>query len=569
MVHRSRAWLGALVALAVWFVALGASAQQNTFYLDRAQISGAPDDGFMVWRPNLHDRTRFYGMATLGYTLNPLRDATVTDDPGDQRQMGNIVAGQFITYLNGGVEISDRVGVNIGIPIAVYQYGEDDFYGINPIDTAPVMLHDIRLDARLRIFTSDSGKFQFGAFGAGFIPSGEEKSFGGDEEATWLIGLNAEYDFDTFLLAGMIGPHFRPWRGIDRTGGTQYLSLASELRYGVGGYLPLRDDKIRLGLELWGTAGVGDAGGQDTTFGSRNTDLEWLAQGRFLLGKTRQTWVMAGAGTRLSGGYGAPDLRILVSIGYWFGIKDTSPGAPARMWRAPPEVEDQESDRDGDGFPDNIDKCPDVPEDGKDPDPSDGCPVGADRDNDGIPDNVDHCPDDPEDKDGVEDQDGCPETDADNDDIPDTEDKCPTEPGPASEIAEKHGCPSLTRIEEDGTIALLEPIQFETAKATIKKVSFPILDEVVTLMKARPNLRIGVYGHTDSRGGDAYNMRLSKQRAASCVHYIVGKGIARNRLESEGFGETQPIDTNDTPEGRAKNRRTEFKMLNAEAMEND
>jgi outer membrane protein OmpA-like peptidoglycan-associated protein len=117
-------------------------------------------------------------------------------------------------------------------------------------------------------------------------------------------------------------------------------------------------------------------------------------------------------------------------------------------------------------------------------------------------------------------------------------------------------------VEEDGTIALLEPIQFETAKSTIKRVSFPILDEVVALMKARPNLRIGVYGHTDNRGGAAMNMRLSKARAAACVTYIVQKGIARDRLESEGFGYNKPIDTNDTDEGRARNRRTEFKMLN-------
>jgi outer membrane protein OmpA-like peptidoglycan-associated protein len=251
-----------------------------------------------------------------------------------------------------------------------------------------------------------------------------------------------------------------------------------------------------------------------------------------------------------------------VSLGYWFGIKDSRPDAPSRTYRDAPDVSEHESDRDGDGFPDSIDKCPDVAEDGAEPDPTDGCPAGADRDHDGIPDNVDRCPDDPEDKDGVEDQDGCPEQDADNDKIPDAEDKCPTEPGPASEIAEKHGCPSLTRVEEDGTIALLEPIQFETARSTIKPVSFPILDEVVALMKARPNLRIGVYGHTDNRGSRAMNMRLSAARAASCVKYIVGKGIKASRLESDGFGFDKPVDTNDTPEGRAKNRRTEFKMLN-------
>jgi outer membrane protein OmpA-like peptidoglycan-associated protein len=73
---------------------------------------------------------------------------------------------------------------------------------------------------------------------------------------------------------------------------------------------------------------------------------------------------------------------------------------------------------------------------------------------------------------------------------------------------------------------------------------------------------VGVYGHTDSVGGDEYNLRLSKSRAAACLRYIVDKGgISGGRLESEGFGKTKPVDTNDTPEGRAKNRRVDFKIL--------
>ncbi len=134
-------------------------------------------------------------------------------------------------------------------------------------------------------------------------------------------------------------------------------------------------------------------------------------------------------------------------------------------------------------------------------------------------------------------------------------------PGKASKIAEKNGCPSLISFQDNGEIQLLEPIQFETAKSTIKPVSYPILDEVVALMKSRKDLKVGVYGHTDSVGGDAMNLQLSKDRAAACVRYLVEKGIAANRLQSEGFGETKPIATNDTPEGRAKNRRTEFKVI--------
>ncbi|SRR5260221_9522719 len=114
----------------------------------------------------------------------------------------------------------------------------------------------------------------------------------------------------------------------------------------------------------------------------------------------------------------------------------------------------------------------------------------------------------------------------------------------------------------DGTVQLLKPIEFETGRATIKPVSFPILDEVLDLLKSRASMRLGVYGHTDSKGTPPNNLRLSKERAAAVRNYLQGKGIAASRLESEGFGQTKPVASNDTDDGRAKNRRVEFKILN-------
>lgn len=226
-----------------------------------------------------------------------------------------------------------------------------------------------------------------------------------------------------------------------------------------------------------------------------------------------------------------------------------------------PSVDDYDRDSDGDGYPDSIDKCPHEKEDGKPPEPTDGCPASSDRDGDGIPDSIDQCPDQPEDKDGIQDDDGCPEDDVDNDGIPDAQDKCPTQPGPRSADATKNGCPSLTKVSENGDVELLQPIEFETGKAVIKPGSFPILDEVVTLMKARGSVKLGVYGHTDSRGIPANNLKLSGDRAASVMAYLVGHGIAPSRLKSQGFGQTQPIADNATDAGRAENRRVEFKML--------
>jgi outer membrane protein OmpA-like peptidoglycan-associated protein len=223
---------------------------------------------------------------------------------------------------------------------------------------------------------------------------------------------------------------------------------------------------------------------------------------------------------------------------------------------------DADKDTDGDGFPDHIDQCPLIKEDGKPPFPDDGCP-DLDRDDDGILDKDDKCPDVPEDKDGIEDEDGCPEDDADKDGILDKDDACPDVPGVKNEDPKKHGCPPEKKkiVVGRNEIKLLEPIQFEYNKANILKVSFELLDEVVGLMNERESLRLGIYGHTDNQGGADYNKRLSERRAASVVKYLVDKGIAKERLESAGYGMERPLEDNATDEGRAKNRRVEFKIL--------
>jgi outer membrane protein OmpA-like peptidoglycan-associated protein len=403
---------------------------------------------------------------------------------------------------------------------------------------------------------------RLGVGGALFMPTGNATAFASDDILHGYLFGAGEVDLGKFLIAGNLGPHFKPERSIGGAAGDLY--TGSELRWAFGGYLPIRDGKIRLGVELWGTTGVEGVGPDEESsfFGGNNTDLEWLAQARMTLDKKQRVWAMAGGGTRLAPGYGAPDIRLLASIGTYFTLKDEEPKAPAERVRVQSDPDDYEPDRDGDGYPDTVDKCPDIKEDGKEPAPTDGCPASADRDGDGIPDTEDQCPDNPEDKDGVQDKDGCPEEDPDNDKVPDKEDKCPEVAGPVNpKNPDKNGCPTLTQVKEDGSVEILQPIEFEFGKAVIKAESFPILDEVVTLMKAQPSIRIGVYGHTDNKGAMALNMRLSKDRARACMDYLGSKGIAQGRLESEGYGPTKPIADNGTDEGRAKNRRVEFQIL--------
>jgi OmpA-OmpF porin, OOP family len=543
-----------------------ARAQASYFQLDRAQISGAPDDGFMVWRPIGSQENRFYVNGALGYSHNPLRNETVTDNPVVEQHIDNPVQGQFITYLSGGAQLLQRLTVGLTLPINLLNiYGDDpqsENVGAGGIGDTPVAVGDLRLDVRVKTWETDNQWLKFGLGAALFAPTGNRNGFAGDGYTSGSLYAASELDFGKFFLSGNLGPHFRPNGSIGGSQGNLY--LGTDLRWAFGAYLPLREGKVRLGGELWGTTGMSSVNDENKFFAGDNTALEWLAQGRFTIDPRDRVYVQVGAGTRLSTGYGAADFRILGSIGTYAPLLDFKAKAPARKVTITPDVDDYDRDTDGDGYPDSVDACPTEKEDGKPPQSTDGCPGGSDRDGDGIPDVDDQCPDKAEDKDKVQDEDGCPEDDADGDGIPDVQDKCPTEPGKRSPIAEKFGCPSLIEMGSDGSVQLLKPIEFETGRAVIKPISFPILDEVLDLLKGRPTMRIGVYGHTDSKGTPANNLRLSKERAAAVRNYLLGKGVAAARLVSEGFGQTKPVAPNETDEGRAKNRRVEFKILNAD-----
>jgi OOP family OmpA-OmpF porin len=107
-------------------------------------------------------------------------------------------------------------------------------------------------------------------------------------------------------------------------------------------------------------------------------------------------------------------------------------------------------------------------------------------------------------------------------------------------------------------IELKQKVHFATNKSTIYSDSFAMLSEVADVLKARPEIKVRVEGHTDSRGTMKRNMKLSQERADSVKAFLVGKGVEPERLEARGFGPTQPIDDNRTSKGRENNRRTEF-----------
>ncbi len=232
--------------------------------------------------------------------------------------------------------------------------------------------------------------------------------------------------------------------------------------------------------------------------------------------------------------------------------------------RCPDEPEDKDGfqdedgcpdpDNDFDGIPDAKDKCPNDPEDKDGFQDEDGCP-DPDNDGDGLADKIDACPNDPEDKDGFQDEDGCPDPDNDKDGILDKDDKCPNEPGQPPD-----GCPhkyNLVVVTEK-KIELKQTVYFDFNKASIKSVSFPLLNEVAQAMADNPKIKVEVQGHTDSVGDDNYNLKLSQSRAESVRAYMIKRGVSSDRMVPKGYGENVPIADNRTKEGRDQNRRVEF-----------
>jgi OOP family OmpA-OmpF porin len=114
---------------------------------------------------------------------------------------------------------------------------------------------------------------------------------------------------------------------------------------------------------------------------------------------------------------------------------------------------------------------------------------------------------------------------------------------------------------EIGQVVRLNNVFFDFDKWDLRPESFVELDRVVKLLNENPAVEIEMSAHTDSRGSDEYNFKLSDNRARSVMEYILSKGIATNRITSHGYGETQPVATNETDEGRQLNRRVEFKIM--------
>ena len=212
-------------------------------------------------------------------------------------------------------------------------------------------------------------------------------------------------------------------------------------------------------------------------------------------------------------------------------------------------------DTDGDGVPDGGDKCPDTPKgatvDGE------GCP--KDTDGDGVLDGIDKCEKTP--KGATVDATGCPK-DTDGDGVFDGIDKCADTPKGSK--VDAAGCPppkAPPLFTSEKKSLVLEGVSFEYNKAELTPDSLAILDKVALSLRDWPEVKVEIGGHTDSRGSETYNQKLSEKRAAAVLDYLGSKGVDAMRMTSKGYGESKPIADNAAEEGRAKNRRVELTQV--------
>ncbi|MBN9283443.1 MULTISPECIES: OmpA family protein [Flavobacterium] len=271
-------------------------------------------------------------------------------------------------------------------------------------------------------------------------------------------------------------------------------------------------------------------------------------------------------------------MQHFAGITFKFGGKDTDGDGIYDKDDACPDVAGLKEfqgcpDTDGDGIPDKDDACPDVaglkefqgcPDTDGDgiADKDDACPEVAglkqfngcpDTDGDGVPDNLDKCPS----VKGPKENAGCPWPDRDGDGVADKDDKCPDVKGTVA----NNGCPEVSDETIKKLNAYAKTILFNSGKATFQKQTFPVLQSITAILKEYPHARFSIEGHTDSDGKDAFNQKLSEERAKAVKDYLIENGIDFERLSSIGYGESKPIDTNKTAKGKANNRRVEVKLI--------
>ncbi|HTL33147.1 MAG TPA: OmpA family protein, partial [Kofleriaceae bacterium] len=529
----------------------------------------------------------------LGYANDPL---LLNRTDNGTMHVGSLVSNQVSGELVGAIGILNRAQVALAVPLVFAQTNDVPSGSATPqAPSGSFALGDLRLIPKYRLLPQSDFGVDLSFYLPFTVPTRSGEGFSGDRGVTAAPALALSRTFENgWRGAANVGYRIRKNRMIEVAPYTPSdLEVSDELFFGLG------VGKTLGKAEVDGSFAMATAAADP--FGAFNRNYaELKAGGSYNVSGPVNIFAALGAG--IAEGYGTPDWRALAGV-----------RVDRKNEEKPPVVI---PDTDHDGLLDNVDKCPTEPEDMDQFEDSDGCP-DVDDDKDGILDVNDKCRLEPEDKDGFEDDDGCPENDNDKDGILDPSDKCPNDAEDLDKFQDDDGCPDpdndndtvldpqdacpevagpvdnqgcpwpdsdgdgvidkfdncpkwkgtpenqgcnikqLVKITES-KLEVYEATFFATGKATIQKRSFKMLNNVAEVIKNHPEIKISIEGHTDDRGSDKFNLKLSQSRADSVLKYFVKRGVDASQLTAIGYGEERPIDDNKTAKGRAANRRVEF-----------
>nr|QAT78167.1 TraB [Pyxidicoccus sp.] len=484
-----------------------ATAQPDTrFNVQIFRPSGAPQDLVVVTQSRPLSHLSVSAGPYFSYQVNPL---TLVPEDGDLGKI-SLVGNRLQLDAMATVGLFDWAEVGVDMPLILAQGGQN----LEVIGTEgsieSFVLGDLRLTGKVAVpgLRRPAEGHGFGAavtMNVSF-PTGAQEAFAGDGELTWAPGLVLDYRFESGILLALNGGF---WKRPDRV--FEGVSTGDMLPFGLGAEVPiLRGSGITAVGMVHGAVGL-----EKLPDEPRQVPAELLIGLRWY-SSTGLTFTFgggAGCGCSLA----SPTLSFFTSI-LWIPAKTREWEALERFKEPPEPVPPPPPpvDPDGDSVIGEGDLCPDI-----------FGPVG----------NA-----------------GCPDTDRDGDAVVDRLDKCPDE---AAGSRGRDGCPLARR--SGNKIVILEQVNFATDQDVILSESFPVLEEVARVMNENKEVdRILVEGHTDSRASDAYNLDLSRRRAASVVRFLIESGVAAERLCSQGFGRSKPLADNETEEGMALNRRVEF-----------
>jgi outer membrane protein OmpA-like peptidoglycan-associated protein len=376
---------------------------------------------------------------------------------------------------------------------------------------------DMRVGAVVSALPADSGRIGVAFAPSVWVPTGSSDVNVGTPGISGGAVISVAQERDEFGWNVNVGGRV----GKEET--TRNLTTGSGALLGLGGHYRLSD-----------TFSLATEATVQSSAGWESFPLEAMVYGRFrLLGGV---WGTVGAGVGVNDAVGSAASRVVASLGWSHRNDEVYSLQPvAGVTEQPPAMAelDPNADRDGDGFVDSEDACPDQAET----------------------------------VDGFDDDDGCPELDGDGDGVPFGRDQCPEEAiYPEQDPRYSDGCPRLAELAGD-RITTPESVFFEEDEFSLRRDAYRVLEAVFHEIEAHPEVEhLLIEGHTNNNGGEDYNDRLSDQRAGVVAQWLVDRGIDENRILSKGYGYDRPLVDHSSPDAHRLNRRVVFTVMNPTAI---